>query len=194
MSVFNDVKSKTRHTIIRTASDLFYEKGYNLTGINEIIEESGIAKATLYSHFRSKEELLLAYLDEKDQELLKSIKAFCASKPAGDEQLIAVLEFLIPFFEQEDFNGCWCIRSIAEVPRENVKVRTKIKSNKQAFRQFVLELVKSNKPELDEGQQQQLGNQLYLLYEGALTESHIQGAAWPIETSINLLKDKLKTI
>ena len=70
------MKSNTRAKIIETASELFYTKGYNLTGINEIIKESGIAKATLYSHFNSKEDLLVAYLEAKDAELLKNIKSF----------------------------------------------------------------------------------------------------------------------
>jgi len=59
--------------------------------------KAGIAKATLYSHFKSKEDLCIAYLDFRDSELLKNIKEFCVSKPKGNSRLIAVLEFLIPF-------------------------------------------------------------------------------------------------
>lgn len=186
------MKSETRNIIIETASELFYKKGYNLTGINEIIKESGIAKATLYSHFKSKEDLLIAYLDSKDTELLKNIKAFCESKPKGDKRLVAVLEFLIPFFQQENFNGCWCIRSVAEVPRKNQKIRSKIKGNKKRFHDFLKQLVKENKAEISSKKQERLANELYLLYEGAITESHIHGAEWPIDTAISLLKDKLK--
>lgn len=61
-----NVKSEICYKIIRIVLDLFYEKGYNLIGINEIIEELGIVKVILYSYFRLKEELLLVYLDEKD--------------------------------------------------------------------------------------------------------------------------------
>ncbi|MEL6656392.1 MAG: TetR/AcrR family transcriptional regulator [Bacteroidota bacterium] len=186
------MKQSTRDHIIQTASELFYEKGYNLTGINEIIAESGIAKATLYSHFRSKEELLLAYLEVRDQELLTNIRAFCESKPQGDSRLVAVLEFLIPFFNRGDFNGCWCLRSMAEIPRENENVRKKIRAGKQKLRGFILELVKDNKPAMSAEQQTALGNQLYLLYEGAVGESHLQDASWPIETSIDLLTSKLR--
>ena len=185
------MKQSTRDHIIQTASELFYEKGYNLTGINEIIAESGIAKATLYSHFRSKEELLLAYLEVRDQELMTNISAFCESKPKGDSRLVAVLEFLIPFFNREDFNGCWCLRSMAEIPRENEKVRKTIRDGKQQLQGFIQRLVKDNKPEMSPDQQTALGNQLYLLYEGAVGESHLQDAAWPIETSIDLLKVRL---
>ena len=186
------MKTDTRHHIIEIASELFYKNGYNSTGINEIIKESGIAKATLYSHFKSKEDLLLVYLDVKDAELIKHIQVFCNSKPQGNKRLIAVLEFLVSFFNQDNFNGCWCIRSIAEVSKENERVRLKIKSNKEKFRNFLRQLVIENKPTWSAIKQEQLGNQLYLLYEGALTESHIHNAEWPIETSILMLKDKLK--
>jgi AcrR family transcriptional regulator len=50
--------------IVRTASRLFYRQGYSNTGINQIIEEAGVAKSTLYQQFRSKEDILLVYLEE----------------------------------------------------------------------------------------------------------------------------------
>ncbi len=184
--------SNVRQNIIETASELFYKNGYNLTGINEIIKASGIAKATLYNHFKSKEDLLISYLVEKDRQLLTNISAFCDRKPKGNKRLIAVLEFLIPFFNQENFNGCWCVRSIAEVPRANKRVRSIIKSNKEKFRAFLVQLVKENKSSLSSKNQKEIANQLYLLYEGAVTESHIHDADWPIASSIRLLKDILK--
>lgn len=194
MSVKISMKSDTRNKIIETASELFYKKGYNSTGINEIIRESGIAKATLYSHFKAKEDLLVAYLDAKDAELIKNLTTFCDSKTEGNDRLIAVLEFLAAFFNQENFNGCWCIRSVAEVPRENHRVRMKIKQNKEQFRSFLKQLIIQNKPNLTATQQSNLTNRLYLLYEGALTESHIHQADWPIQTAIKLLKEKLEKI
>ena len=61
-------KSRTlssRERIIATANELFYRQGYHQTGINQIIEESGVAKATFYSNFKSKEELCVEYLRER---------------------------------------------------------------------------------------------------------------------------------
>lgn len=183
-----DMKNDTRDKIIQTASELFYQKGYNLVGINEIIDKAGIAKATLYSHFKSKEDLCVAYLELRDQESLKEINIFCASKSEGDSRLLAVLEFLIPFFHCDDFNGCWCIRTLAEVPRDNTKIKGKIKANKNLFLAFIKTLVKENKPDLAEDQQDKLATRIYLLYESAVAESHLQGAVWPINESIDLLK------
>lgn len=186
------MKSNTREIIIQTASELFYNKGYNLTGINEIIEQAAIAKATLYNHFKSKEDLCLAYLDAKDHELIINITSFCNDNPKGNQRLISVLEFLIPFFNSENFNGCWCIRTVAEVPRENEKIRQKIKANKGLFLQFIKDLVKENKPKLTKKKSEKLALQIYLIYESAVSESHLHGESWPILESIDLLKGILK--
>lgn len=188
------MKSVLRQTIIATASTLFYEKGYNLTGINEIITKAGIAKATMYSHFKSKEDLLLAYLDAKDEQFLVELKEFCIGKPVGNARLLAVLEFLALFFAQDGFNGCWCLRSVAEVPMDNERVRTKIRGNKQHYRSFLQRLVEENRTDLTGDLQQQLTNRLYLLYEGALAESHLHNAVWPIKTALSFLEDYLSRL
>lgn len=187
-------RADTRQMIIDTASDLFYERGYNLVGINEIIEKSGIAKATLYNHFKSKEDICLAYLDFRDNQLLNDIEDFCQKKPKGDKRLIGVLEFLLSFFESDGFNGCWCLRTLAEIPKDNVRIRLKIQENKKAFFAFVASLVEDNKSSLPKKKREKLSRNIYLLYEGALAESHLQNEAWPIHDSIDVLKTLLKVV
>ena len=182
------MKEETRKHILATASELFYSKGYNLTGINEIIDKAGIAKATLYSHFRSKEDICLAYLDLRDEDLLTRIASFCAAKPSGNDQLIGILEFLIDFFHSGSFNGCWCIRTAAEIPRENQRIRDKIKSNKKQFFSFIHNLVISNKQDLTDEEHESLSRKIYLLYEGAVTESFVQQEDWPIREAIASLQ------
>jgi len=181
-------KQSTKDLIINTASELFYSKGYNLIGINEIIEKSGIAKATLYNHFKSKEDLCLAYLHKRDTELLENISEFCQSKSKGNKQLLAVLEFLLRFFEADNFNGCWCLRTMAEVPKDNIKIRAKIKANKSMFLNFIQNLVEENKASLTKLQKEKLSKKIYLLYEGSVAESHLQEDAWPILLNIEVLK------
>jgi len=185
--------NKTRALIINKASELFYKNGYNLTGINEIIAKADIAKATLYSHFKSKEDLCIAYLEYRDELLSKNLAAYCEGKPKGDAQLLAVLKFLIPFFKSEKFNGCWCIRTLAEIEPQNEKIRTCIKKSKADFIHYLRKLVKQNKPQLMPNVQKQLVNRIYLLYEGAVLESHLHSEIWPIKEAINLLKEILQT-
>lgn len=181
-------KESTKDLIIETASQLFYAKGYNLVGINEIIEKSEIAKATLYNHFKSKEDLCLAYLDKRDNQFLIDIEAFCNKKTKGNKRLIAILEFLLQFFNSKDFNGCWCLRTLAEMPKDNVRVRKKIKHNKERFINLIRTLVDENKEKLSKKQKESLSKSIYMLYEGAVTESHVQDDSWPILSNIDLLK------
>ncbi len=182
----------TRDHIIKTASDLFYKQGYNLTGINEIIEKAGIAKATLYAHFKSKDDLCIAYINDRDQSLLEDLEAFCAQKPKGKKQVIAVLEFLQNFFNSKGFNGCWCLRTISELPQDNKLIRQTIQANKQHFLKFIESLIASNLEGVSKAKSKRLAQSTYLLYEGAVTESYLQKEEWPITNAIDVLKTLLK--
>lgn len=172
--------SKVKSRIVETAASLFYKNGYNSTGINEIISESGIAKATLYSHFRSKEDICLAYLEFKNLTFSEEIRKFCTSRPGGIEQITALFDFLESFFQDRDFNGCWCIKTISEIPKENTRIRAEIQSQKNQLIDFIRELIVDNGITQDESEQNALASQIYLLYEGALAESHLHQAKWPI--------------
>ncbi len=172
-----------RDTIVHTASDLFYKNGYNLTGINEIIKEAGIAKATLYNHFSSKEEICLAYLKHKNVTFLKQIETFALKAPEGKDQLLALFDFLVLFFNGKEFNGCWCIRTVAEIPLENEMIRTEIQHQKNDFIAVIERLVASNIPKISTHKSKHIAKQIYVLYEGAVAESHLHRDVWPIEAA-----------
>ena len=176
-----------RQTIIETASRLFYENGYNLTGINEIIKEAGIAKATLYNHFRSKEEICIAYLQYKDQVFFEQLKPFIAQYKEGKEQLIALFDFLEAFYNNSDFNGCWCLNTISEIPKENKEIRAVIQNGKETLINYIEELL-ATVPEMTATDIKIYAKQIYVLYEGGLSESHLHQEVWPIETARGLCK------
>lgn len=184
----------TRNLIIETSSQLFYDKSYNLIGINEIIEKSGIAKATLYNHFKTKEDIFLAYLDKMDHQMMQSLQEHVGKRKNGDDKLISILDFLYLFFKQKNFNGCWCIRSMAEVPKDNERVREKVKESKLRFLNYIKLLIMENKATLSGKVQQSLAHHLYLLYESAVTETHLHNDSWPIDEAISLFKLRLKSL
>lgn len=176
--------SEVKQKIIETASDLFYKNGYNSTGINEIISKSAIAKATLYHHFKSKEDICLAYLQFKNQTFLNDINLYCNSKEKGKNQVLAIFDFLQLFFKENDFNGCWCIKTISEIPKENIKVREEIQSQKNQFIAFISKLVSDNLKRKKETLS--IARQIYLLYESAVSESHLHQSDWPIKETKQL--------
>ena len=173
------MKRDVRQHIISIASDLFYRNGYNSTGINEIIAVSGIAKATLYNHFKSKEDICLAYLQHKHALFSQSIKEFCLSKSKGKDQVVAVFDFLQLFFQEKDFNGCWCIKTVSEIPKDNDRIRNEIQTQKNQLINFIDDLISENL-NIDNKETNILAKQIYLLYESAVAESHLHQQDWPI--------------
>lgn len=184
--------SSARQVIIETASELFYNNGYNLTGINEIIREAGIAKATLYNNFKSKDDICIAYLNYKHSHFITDFTTFTNAAQSGDAQLIAIFDFLLEFYASENFNGCWCINTVSEIPKDKTEIIAEIQGQKKELRKIILDLVQKNKPSLSTEQVQSLGSQLYLLYEGAVSESYLLQERWPIDTAKSLTKQLLE--
>ena len=177
---------EVKNKIIETASFLFYKNGYNSTGINQIIAEAGIAKATLYNHFKSKEDICVAYLQYKNMNFLKDFESFISSKPQGRAQILAIFDFLELFYQDKDFNGCWCIKTVSEIPKDNEMIRNEIQSQKNDFITLISKLISNNLGEIKSEQVNSLARQIYLLYESAVGESHLHQENWPIHESKNL--------
>lgn len=178
--------SEVKNRIIETASSLFYKNGYNSTGINEIISQAGIAKATLYSHFKSKEDICIAYLRFKDASFINEIKDFATSKPKGKAQILAIFDFLELFFQTNEFNGCWCIKTVSEIPNDNEIIRSEIQKQKNNFIQLISNLVTENLEKNKIKDITLLSRKIYLLYESAVSESHLHKKNWPIQETKNL--------
>lgn len=178
--------SDIKYKIIETASFLFYKKGYNSTGINEIISKAGIAKATLYNHFKSKEDICISYLQFKNTTFLADIKTFCETKPKGKQQILAIFDFLEQFFKDKNFNGCWCINTISEIPNDNVRIMTEIQSQKNLFMQLISDLISKNMETIKNKENHILARRIYLLYESAVAESKLHQSDWPIKEAKNL--------
>jgi len=180
-----------RQHIIETASDLFYKNGYNLTGINEIIKEANIAKATLYNHFKSKEDICIAYLKYKNHDFIEDLKTFINTKTIGKQKLLGLFDFLQSFYNSKEFNGCWCINTISEIPKSNVAIRNEIVAQKEALIEFISQLVQDNLKGYTKDESQKIAKQIFILYEGAISESHLQENPWPIQSAKSICEQIL---
>ena len=112
------VRRSAREQILDTAYELFSQRGIRAVGVDEVIARSGVAKATLYKHFRSKNELALAFLQRREQrwtrDLLEGGSAKLASDPEG--QLLAMFDVLDTRFRKlESFNECSFISVLLEM-------------------------------------------------------------------------------
>lgn len=175
---------QTRERILETASKLFYEQGYNSTGINQVIKEAGIAKASLYAHFSSKEELLKEYLQNTAITTNQVLEQIINDKQTPKDKVLAIFDFLTQFSNQTCFNGCHFQNVLAEISSENKEVKAIVKNQKNKIRQLFMDILKpSNKEDL--------ADEFYILFEGAIVSSKIHEDLWPIITTRRIVEKLL---
>src|ERR671924_1824109 len=106
-----------RERILAHAYDLFSRRGIRDVGIDELIESAGVAKATLYRHFASKDDLVLAFLERREQRwTLEFVEAEARRRGATpEEQLLAIFDAFDEWFRRDDFEGCSFINVLLEL-------------------------------------------------------------------------------
>jgi AcrR family transcriptional regulator len=106
-----------RERILETAYELFSHRGVHDVGIDELIERAGVAKATLYRHFPSKDELVLAFLEQREQRWTYGWVETEARRRGAtpEEQLLAVFDLFDEWFHRDDFEGCSFITVMLEI-------------------------------------------------------------------------------
>jgi AcrR family transcriptional regulator len=110
--------SDARERLIAAAYELFSQRGVQAVGIDAIIERSGVARQTMYRHFGSKQELVLAFLERREQlwtrDWLQAEVAHRGGTP--QEQLLAIFDVFDQWFRRTDFEGCSFINVLLEHP------------------------------------------------------------------------------
>jgi AcrR family transcriptional regulator len=165
-----------RDQLVETAWQLFYRDGYHATGIDRILADAGVAKMTLYKHFRSKDELILAALDRRSAQFRESVSRFLHSKKRVPErQLLAVFDWLITWVSSKEFRGCFLQKAMAEYQDLHDPIHQAALAHKTAFHMEIHQLV----VEAGVANPKALAHQLALLVEGAIVSSHASGSAMP---------------
>jgi AcrR family transcriptional regulator len=135
------VQSQRREQLIDTAIDLFLERGYHATGIDTILATSGISKKTLYRHFRSKEELILAALKKYDGLFRNGfMRQVEQSADTPRDRVLAVFDVAADWFEENNFYGCMYINAIGEYSAADTAIRQVCKEFKTLMRRFIEDL------------------------------------------------------
>jgi AcrR family transcriptional regulator len=106
-----------RERIVNAAYDLFARRGVRDVGINELISRSGVAKATFYRHFASKDELVLAFLEQRDRVWTVNAIVGEARRRADtpEQQLLAIFDVFSEWFRRTDFEACSFINVLLEM-------------------------------------------------------------------------------
>jgi AcrR family transcriptional regulator len=178
-----------RDHIVETACRLFYTQGYNLTGINQVIEEAGVAKASLYYHFPSKEDLCVEYLRQRHKVFwCNYLVPYIEGITDPRERILKIFECRAKFLVDTNFGGCAYIRIISELPQRSEKIDGQVKLQKERQRNIFLEEVKKlNEPGQPEriapDAVQRLADTIFLIYDGATVQCQLYQELWPIENA-----------
>jgi AcrR family transcriptional regulator len=115
--VIPQAKPDARERILDTAYELFSRRAIRDVGIGEVIEQARVAKATLYRHFASKDELVIAFLERREERwTLAWVEAEARRRGSTpEEQLLAIFELFDEWFHRDDFDACSFINVLLEM-------------------------------------------------------------------------------
>lgn len=159
------MRPNKRDQLVRKALDVFYRDGFHATGMDKLVVETGVSKTSMYKHFRTKEDLILAVLRLRDESFrewfLHRIEEM-ADTPA--DQLIASFEVIREWFEQDGFRGCMFVKAGAEYQNSDHPIHIQAGENKRLVLDYFTDLARkagAREPE-------KLAQQVQLLQEGAI--------------------------
>ena len=158
-----------RERILETAFARFYARGLRAVGVDLIIAESGVAKATFYKHFPAKDELVLAYLDKVDG--LWSGQLHAAARAAGPDpadQLVGMFDALGAACRSDGYRGCAFINAAAEAPA-GTPIHARTVAHKQAVQAWVRDLAE----DAGAADPDELARSLTLLLDGGLSNGSL---------------------
>lgn len=125
--------SEARTRLLDTATRLFYAEGLRAVGIDRVIAEAQVTRATLYRHFPSKDDLLVAYLSQVDEDLRERMNALRASGGEPDDVIRKVAEAIADDIQGSAFRGCAFLNAVAEYPDSDHPVHRAVLAHRQWF-------------------------------------------------------------
>lgn len=182
-----------KQRILETAYQLFYSQGYHATGINQILEESDVAKASLYLHYGSKEDLGLAYIQKVREDWFAAFDQFIGKKDTPQQKILASFDFLEMNMKLNEFRGCRFLNLLTEVDNVHEAMQSEIQSHKSKLRSVFKTLLRLHSTEHGPLLIPQLHDTIYLLFEAAITESKVYRDSWPIATAKKSISILLQT-
>jgi AcrR family transcriptional regulator len=126
--------SAARERLLRTARRIFYAEGIHRVGVDRVIAEAEVTRATFYRHFPSKDELVLAYIRAEDEEDRARLGACAAGADAPRDKLWAILEASLP---QHRHRGCPFVLAAAEWPEPGSPVHRAVLAHRRWYRETV---------------------------------------------------------
>ncbi|MEU6095252.1 helix-turn-helix domain-containing protein [Streptomyces sp. NPDC047079] len=164
-----------RDRALDAAEKLFYGRGIQSVGMDDIRGTSGLSLKRLYQLFPAKEQLVEAYLERRDVRWRQRLAEYVDRHADPVVRLLAVFEWLREWFGEPGFRGCAWINSYGELGATSPRVLALVRAHKQAFKTYLAGLV------ADAGLPAPLGDQLFLLAEGAMVTAGMEASTEPAD-------------
>jgi AcrR family transcriptional regulator len=166
--------SHVRQRILETASDLFYRRGIQAVGVDAIIAGADVARMSFYRHFKSKEGLVLAFLEQRDAQFRSWLEAeVLRLAPDPADRPLAVFDALALRFGPEDYRGCAFINAMAETADRTDAVHLAAANYKARIQDYLARLLEAA------GLDASRAPDLLLLMDGAVVSAVREGSAEP---------------
>jgi len=177
-----------RERLLAAADELFYENGINTVGIDRLIEHAGVAKASLYDCFGSKDELVRAYLQERNLARQRRINERLAKYNTSAAKILSIFDLLGEIASQPGFRGCAFARASGDA---NASIP--VKAVCAESRAFLLGRFTELARDAGAGDPELLGRQLVLLHDGASVAAHLDRNRDAVTTARTLAEQMLSS-
>ena len=157
-----------KERILRTASELFYREGARAVGVDLVVERAGVAKTSLYRYFRTKDDLIAAFLEREDAEFWQQWDGVARHEGSDPKaELDALMQWIGERIGRKNYRGCPQLNVAAEFPEADHPARIVGLAHKRELRRRLKDLAdRLGAPRPDE-----LAAQLLLLVNGAFVSS-----------------------
>ncbi|AXE90669.1 MULTISPECIES: TetR/AcrR family transcriptional regulator [unclassified Streptomyces] len=166
-------RAEARERALDAAEELFYGRGVQSVGMDDVRGASGVSLKRLYQLFPAKEQLVEAYLERRDARWRGRLAEYVERHGEPEERILAVFDWLGGWFGEPDFRGCAWINAYGELGATSARVAAQVRAHKRAFREYLDSLVGAA------GLPAALGGQLFLLAEGAMVTAGVTRSAGP---------------
>ncbi len=156
-------RRSARDRLLEAANELFYDEGVQTVGIDRVIERAGVAKASLYNTFGSKDELVQAYLQSRHAGTIARLTAAIEQHTDPVERVYAVFDAQADIIAQPNFRGCAFMSASAEAPPGGI-----IEAAANSYRADLRELFAGLAEAAGAPDPCRLGRQLHLVYDGVI--------------------------
>jgi AcrR family transcriptional regulator len=161
-----------REELVDAAMRVFYRHGFHASGVDRILEEGRISRMTLYNHFKSKDEVIVAALRRRDELFRNRMMKFVDARAASPrDRIVAVFDFHEQWFNEDDFCGCMFINASAEFSDPTSAPRLVAAEHMRAIVRYLARLCQ----ECGFARPEHVADQLNILLEGAIVTARVVG-------------------